>query len=88
MCLRDMGCPVPPSFPATANENKSSGTQSVVPAGKGVAIPSSGECPKPLFEMAFIGIGMHRGIQYACKAHQSKSKGHGYRKQILSIHNN
>ena len=74
MCLRDMGCPVPPSFPATANENKSSGTQSVVPAGKGVAIPSSGECPEPFSETAFIRIGMCRGIQHTCIAYQSMSK--------------
>ena len=73
---------------ATMEENESSQTQSVVLMGKGVVIPSSGACPKPFSQTAFIWIGMHRGIQYACKAHQSMSKGHSYRKQILSIDNN
>ena len=45
-------------LPATSDENKLSQTQSVVPAGKGVVIPSSGECPKPFSKMAFIGIVM------------------------------
>ena len=72
------------TLPAAADENKSSRTQSVVPAGKGVAIPCSGECPKPFSEMAFIGIGM----QHACIAHQSMSKGYSYIKLILSIDDN
>ena len=46
-------------------KNKLPWTQSVVLTGKGVVIPSSGESPKPFSEMAFIGICMHRGIQYA-----------------------
>ena len=54
----------------TKDENEWSQTQSVVPAGKGVAIPSSGECPEPFSEMALIGIGIRRGRQCACKAHQ------------------
>ena len=66
----------------------SSRTQSVVPAGSGVAIPSSGECPEPFSEMAFIGIGMRRDIQHTCIAYQSMSKGYSCRKQTLSIGNN
>ena len=80
-----------PSFGAllaATEENKSSRTQSVVPVGKGVAIPSSGECPKPFSERAFIGIGMCRDIQHICIAHQSMSKSYSCRKQILSIDNN
>ena len=67
---------------------ESSWTQSVVLEGKGVVIPSTGESLKPFSETAFIGISMCRGIQQACKAHHSMSKGHSYRKQILSIDNN
>ena len=66
--------------------NELSWTQSV-PVGKRVAIPFSGECPEPFSKMAFIGIGMGRSIQYACKAHQSMSKCHSYRKQISFIGN-
>ena len=72
------------ALPAAVDENKLPQTQSVL-VGKGVAIPSSGKCPDPFSEMAFIGIGMCRGIQYAFKAHQSMFKGHSYRKQILFI---
>ena len=61
-------------LPASVDENKSSWIQSVVPAGKGVAIPSSGECPEPSSEMAFIGISMCRGRQHGCIAHQIITK--------------
>ena len=81
-----MGCAVPQSSPSHG-WNKSSWTLFFL-GGKRVAIPSSGECPKPFSEMAFIEIRMFRGIQYARKAHQSMSKGHSYRKQILCIDNN
>ena len=37
-------------------------TQSVVLAGKGVVIPSGGECPEPFSKTAFTRIGMCRGI--------------------------
>ena len=62
------------ALPASVDENKSSWIQSVVPAGKGVAIPSSGECPEPSSETTFIRIGMCRGIQHTCIAYQSMSK--------------
>ena len=55
---------------------------------EGLVIPSSGERPEPFSKMAFIGIGICRGIQHACIAHQSMSKGYSYKKQILSIDNN
>ena len=77
----------PGALPAT-EENELSWTQSLVPAGKGVAIPCSGECPEPFSEMAFIGIGMRRGVQYAYNAHWSMSQGYSYRKQTLSIDTN
>ena len=78
----------PGALPAAMDENESSQTQSVDLLGKGVAIRSSGECPELFSETVFIGICMCRGIQYACKAHQSMSEGHSYREQILSIDNN
>ena len=55
---------------------------------KRLANPSeekSSEVPSP---KAFTENDVCRGIQQACKAHQSMSKGHSYRKQILSIDNN
>ena len=42
--------------------------------GKGVANPSSGECPKPFYKTAFIRISMRRGIQHTCIAYQSMSE--------------
>ena len=71
------------ALPAVVDENESSRTQSIALVGKGVVIPSIGECTEPFSETAFIGISMHRGIQYACKADQSMSKGHSYRKHII-----
>ena len=56
--------------------------------GKGLAILSSGQCPQPFSERAFIGISMCRGIQHACIAHQSMSEDYSYRKHTLSIDNN
>ena len=41
--------------------------------GKVVAIPSSGECPKPFSDTAFIRVGKCRGIQHTCIAYQSMS---------------
>ena len=76
-------CPTELSQPPRMRISRS-WTRSVVP----VVIPSSGECPESFSKMAFIGIGIRRGIQYACEAHQSTSKGYSYRKQILSIDNN
>ena len=55
---------------------------------KGVAIPSSGKCPEPFSQMAFIGNGMCRCIHHTWVAHQSMSKGHSNTKQVLSIDNN
>ena len=49
-------CPAELSQPQWMKRKESSWTQSVVPAGKGVAIPSSGEYPKPFSKMAFIGM--------------------------------
>ena len=74
------------ALPAAVDENNSSCTQSAVPAGKGVATPSSGECPKPFSETAFIGISRCRNIQHTYIAHQSMSKGYSYfKKLILSV---
>ena len=78
--------PLPPSSPSRG-WNESFWTQSV-PGEKGVVIPSSGECPEPFSETAFIGIGMCRGVQHTCMAYQSMSKGYSCRKQILSTDNN
>ena len=36
--------------------NKSSQVQSCCPAGKGVVIPSSGECPESFSQMALLGM--------------------------------
>ena len=71
-----MGTPSLEALPATEDEAELPWTQSVVLAGKGVAIPSSGECPESFSEIAFIGIGMCRGIQHAFIAHQSMPKGY------------
>ena len=60
-------------LPDSVDENESSWTHSVVPAGKGVAIPSSGECPEPFSDMAFIRVWKCRGIQHMCIAYQSMS---------------
>ena len=45
----------------------------VAPLGKGVAILSSGECPEPFSDIAFIRVGKGRGIQHMCIAYQSMS---------------
>lgn len=58
-----MPCPAELSWlPQMADKNKSSRTQSVVPVGKGVVIPSTGECLEPFSETSFIGNGMCTGI--------------------------
>ena len=44
------------ALPAAADENESSRTQSVVLVGKGVAIPSCGECLQPFLKTAFIEV--------------------------------
>ena len=51
-----------------------------VPVGKGVAIPSSGERPEPLSQMAFIGNGLWRCTQHTWIAHKSVSKGYSHTK--------
>ena len=48
------------ALPAVVDENESSRTQSIALVGKGVVIPSIGECTEPFSETAFIGIGMCR----------------------------
>ena len=49
------------------------GLSLLAPEGKGVAIPSSEECPEPFSDMAFIRVGKCRGIQHMCIAYQSMS---------------
>lgn len=44
--------------------------QSVVPVGKGVVIPSSGDCLEAFSEMAIIVLGMRWVIQHTCIAYQ------------------
>ena len=68
-------CPPELSRLQQMKRKESSWTQSVVPSGKGVAIPSSGECPKPFSKMAFIAIRVCKGIHYACIAHQTMPEG-------------
>ena len=80
-------CPAEPSRPPKMR-NKSSWTQSFVQVGKGMAIPSSGECPEPFFQTAFIGNVMCRCLQHTHIAHQSMSKAIVIQKQVLSIDNN
>ena len=87
MTARVWGAPSRRALLATVDENKSSQTQSVVPVGKGVAIPSSGECPEPFSKTAFIGIVVCRDIRHTCIAHQSLSKGYSY-KNILFTDDN
>ena len=55
---------------------------------KRLANLSEEKSPDVLSYEAFIKNDMCRGIQHACKAQQSMSNGHSYRKQILSIDNN
>ena len=75
MASKSVGCPVPQSSPTAMDENKLSLVQSVLPAEKRVVIRSTGECPEPFSETAFIGNGMCRGIWYTCIGHQSMSQG-------------
>ena len=50
----------------------------IVLTGKGVASPSSGECPELFSQTAFIGNGMCMGIQCTYIAHQSMSKAYSH----------
>ena len=47
---------------AIDGNNESPQTQSRCSGGKGVVIPSSGECPEPFSYPAFIRVGKCRGI--------------------------
>ena len=59
-----MGTPSLEALPATEDEAELPWTQSVVLAGKGVAIPSSGESPEP-FSFS-VGLGSAAG--YSARA--------------------
>ena len=55
---------------------------------KRLANLSEEKSPTVLSPEALIESDMCRGMQHACKAHQSMSKDHSYIKQMLSIDNN
>ena len=77
--LWEMPHPAELSWPPRMRINHP-GHNLIVPVGKGMAISSSGECPKPFSQTVFIGNGMCRYIQHTCIAHQSMSKGYSHTK--------